>query len=135
MLQEATSLSDGGGRALLYVPFEEDCGFLAYLVGPSGTLSGLKRVSFPGGSGVALDRGEAHVEGASSLSFGHATFYGGNYLLTEVFRVGFHSPMIAHRSIFMLTAVGGTHLDQSLLRNQAERRIYPFRSRMAKVEL
>jgi hypothetical protein len=98
-------LSDGGGRAFLYIPVEKESTFLAYLVGPSRALSGLERPPFSGASRVALDRGEAHVEQAGRLSFWHATFYGANYLLTEVFGVGFHPSIIAHRSIFMLTAV------------------------------
>src|SRR5215212_6475140 len=107
VLQKAASLSDGGGRTFLYIPFEEELAFLAYLVGPSGALSGLERPPFSGGSRVALDRGEAHVEEAGRLSFWHAPLYGANYLLAEVFRVGSHPIMIACGSIFVLTAVGG----------------------------
>src|SRR5215213_3298103 len=106
VLQKAASLSDGGGRTFLYIPFEEELAFLAYLVGPSGALSGLERPPFSGGSRVALDRGEAHVEEAGRLSFWHAPLYGANYLLAEVFRVGSHPIMIACGSIFVLTAVG-----------------------------
>ena len=79
--------------------------FSPALRGRPGALSGLKRPSFSGGSGVALDRGEAHVEQARRLSFGHASLYGGNNLLAEVFGVGSHPPMIAYGSNFMLTAV------------------------------
>jgi hypothetical protein len=55
MLQEATSLADGGSWTLLYVLFEEDSGFLVCLVGPSGALSRLERASFSGDCRVALD--------------------------------------------------------------------------------
>jgi hypothetical protein len=58
VLQEVTSLADGGAWTLLYVLFEKDSGFLVGLAGPSRALSGLKGTSFSGGSGVALDRGE-----------------------------------------------------------------------------
>ncbi len=59
MLQEATSLADGGGWTLLYVLFEEDLGFLVCLAGPSGALCGLKGASsFSGGCGVALETEE-----------------------------------------------------------------------------
>ena len=85
MLQKAASLSDGGGRAFLYIPVEKESTFLAYLVGPSRALSGPERPPFSGGSRVALDRGEAHVEKAGRLSFWHAPLYGANYLLAEVF--------------------------------------------------
>ena len=105
MLQKAASLSDGGGRAFLYTPVEKESTFLAYLVGPSGALSGLERPPFSSGSRVALDRGEAQVEQAGRLSFSHAPLYGANYLLAEVFRVGSHPLMIACGSIFMLTAI------------------------------
>jgi hypothetical protein len=106
VLQEAASLRDGGAWALLYVLFEENSGFLACLAGPSRALSGLKRPSFSGHSRVALDRGEAHVEQARRLSFGHATSYGGDYLLAEVFRISSHPAMIAYRPTFILNAVG-----------------------------
>src|SRR5215212_8728311 len=106
VLQKAAPLSDGGGRAFLYIPFEEELAFLAYLlVGSSGALSGLKRPSFSSDPRVALDRGEAHVEEAGRLSFWHAPLYGANYLLAEIFRVGSHPIMIACGSIFVLTAV------------------------------
>ena len=85
MLQKAASLADGGGRTFLYVPFEKELAFLAYLVGPSRALSGLERPPFSGGSRVALDRGEAHVEQAGRLGFGHAPLYDANYLLAEIF--------------------------------------------------
>src|SRR5215213_4840713 len=124
VLQKAASLSDGGGRTFLYIPFEEELAFLAYLVGPSGALSGLERPPFSGGSRVALDRGEAHVEEAGRLSFWHAPLYGANYLLAEIFRVGSHPIMIACGSIFMLTAVGGRQREvrrMLLPRNSANR--------------
>jgi hypothetical protein len=85
VLQKAASLSDGGGRAFLYVPFEKELTFLAYLAGPSRALSGLERPPFSGGPCVALDRGEAHVEQTGRLSFWHAPLYGANYLLAEIF--------------------------------------------------
>src|SRR5918994_1297624 len=72
VLQKAASLSDGGSRAFLYIPVEKESAFLAYLVGPSRALSGLERPPFSGGSRVALDRGEAHVEQAGRLSLLHA---------------------------------------------------------------
>ena len=50
-----------------------------FYMGPSGALFGCERVSPMGGPGVTLDQGEAHVEEASSLGFGHAPLYGGNY--------------------------------------------------------
>src|SRR5215213_6029970 len=62
MLQEATSLADGGGRALFYVLSEKELGFLVRLAGSSRTPSGLKRPSLTSRPRVALDRGEAHVE-------------------------------------------------------------------------
>jgi hypothetical protein len=105
VLQEATSLADGGSWTLLYILFEEDSSFLICLVGSSGALSRLKGPSFSSHPRVALDRGEAYIEEACRLSFGHASLYGSNYLLAEVFGVGSHPPMIAHGSIFMLTAV------------------------------
>jgi len=54
-------------------------------VGPSGALLGREKLSPAGAPGVALDRGKAHIEGASSLGFGHAPLYSGDYLLAEVF--------------------------------------------------
>jgi hypothetical protein len=106
VLQEATSLADGGTWTLLYVLFEKELGFLVNLAGPSRALFRLKGVSLTDPSSVALHRGEAHVEGASRLGFGHTPLYGGDYLLAEVFGVGSHTSMIAYRSGFMLTAVG-----------------------------
>jgi hypothetical protein len=44
---------------------------------------------------VALYRGEAHVEGAGRLTLRHAAFYGGDYLLSEVFGVTVHATMLA----------------------------------------
>ena len=49
VLQEVTSLADGGTWTLLYVLFEKDLGFLVCLAGPSRALSGLKGPSFSGG--------------------------------------------------------------------------------------
>jgi hypothetical protein len=37
MLQEATSLAYGGGRALFYVLSKRELGFLVHLAGSSGT--------------------------------------------------------------------------------------------------
>jgi len=85
VLQEATSLADGGGWALLDVLFEKDTGFLVCLAWSSRTLSGLKRASLSSHSLVALDRGEAYIEQARRSSFGHTSFYGANYLLAEIF--------------------------------------------------
>jgi hypothetical protein len=39
------------------------------------------------------------------LGFRHASLYGANYLLAEIFGVGSHPLMIAYGSIFMLAAV------------------------------
>src|SRR5215212_1203107 len=105
VLQKATSFADGGARALLYVLFEKGSGFLVRLGGPSGALFGREGVSLSDPPSVSLDRGEAHVEGAGSLSFGHASLYGSDYLLAEVFGIGSHPSMIAYGSNFMLTAV------------------------------
>jgi len=106
VLQKAASLADGGAWALLYILFEEDCGFLVCLAGSSGALSGFKRASFSSHPRVALDRGEAYVEEASYLSFGHTPLSNsGDYLLAEVFGVGSHLSMIAYGSNFMLIAV------------------------------
>ncbi len=55
MLQEATSLADGGTWALLYVLFEKELGFLVNLAGPSRALFRLKGVSLTDPSSVALD--------------------------------------------------------------------------------
>jgi len=85
VLQKATSLRDGGGWALLYIPFEKSLGCLVCLAGPAGALSRLKGASFSSGSRVALERGEAYIEKACSLSFGHASLYSGYYFLAEVF--------------------------------------------------
>jgi len=46
VLQKAASVADGGGRTFLYVPFEKELAFLAYLVGPSRALCGLERPPF-----------------------------------------------------------------------------------------
>ncbi len=105
MLQEATSLADGGSWALLYIPFEKELGFLVYLAGSSGALFGCEGLSLSGAPSVSLDRGEAHVESASGLSFGHTPLYSGDYLLAQIFGIGSHASMIAYRSTFMLTAV------------------------------
>jgi hypothetical protein len=85
VLQKAASLRDGVRWALLYMPFEKSSGCLVCLAGPSGALSRLKGASFSGGSRVALDRGEAHIEKVCSLSFGYASLDSGYYLLAEVF--------------------------------------------------
>ena len=85
MLQETASLADGGAWTFLYVLFEEELSFLVRLAGSSRALSGLERFSLARDPSVALDRGKAHVEGASGLSFGHTPLYGGDYLLAEVF--------------------------------------------------
>jgi pimeloyl-ACP methyl ester carboxylesterase len=112
VLQETPPLRDGGGRTLLYILLEQDRGFLVDLVGPSGALLGREWLSPTGGPGITLDRGETHVEDASGLGLGHATFYGGDYLLAEVFGVGSHPPMIAYGSTLMLTAVDFGYLGQ-----------------------
>ena len=105
MFQKAASLSDGGAWTLLYVLFEKELSFFAYLVGSSGALSGLERPPFSSGPRVSLDRGEAYIEEAGRLGFWHTPLYGANYLLTEVFGVSSHPSMIAYGSNFMLTAV------------------------------
>jgi hypothetical protein len=56
-------------------------------------MAGGEGVSLSDTPSVSLDRGEAHVEKASRLGFGHASLYGGDYLLTEIFGIGFHPPM------------------------------------------
>jgi len=85
MLQEATSLADGGGWALLYILLQEHLAFLVYLAGSSRALFGREGVSLADAPSVSLDRREAHIEQASSLGFGHTSLYGNNYLLAEVF--------------------------------------------------
>jgi hypothetical protein len=98
-------LADGGGGVLLHVLLEQDRGFPVDLAGTTGALLGHEGVPPKGGPGVTLGRGEAHVEEASGLGFGHVTFYGGDYLLAEVFGVGSHHAMVAYRSRFMHNAV------------------------------
>ena len=105
MLQEVTSLADGGSWTLLYILFEKDSSFLVCLAWSSRALSGLKRASLSSHPRVALNRGEAYIEQARRLSFGHTSLYGSNYLLAEIFGVGSHPLMIAYGSNFMLTAV------------------------------
>jgi hypothetical protein len=106
VLQEATSLADGGSWALLYIPFEKELGFLSSTmrVRPRA-LFGREGASLSDTPSVSLDRREAHVEGASCLSFGHTPLYSGDYLLAQIFGIGSHSSMIAYGSTFMLTAV------------------------------
>jgi hypothetical protein len=100
VLQKAASFADGGARALLYVLFEKGSGFLVRLAGSSGALSWREGVSLSDPPSVSLDRGEAHVEGAGRLSFGHASLYGGDYLLlAEVFGVGSHPPMLTRMRV------------------------------------
>jgi len=106
VLQEATSLADGGSWTLLNVLFEEDSGFFVHLAGSSRAFFGREGASLADGPSVSLDRGEAHVEGASCLSLGHTPLYSGDYLLAQIFGIGSHSSMIAYRSTFMLIAVG-----------------------------
>src|ERR671916_187712 len=105
VLQKAASFADGGARALLYILFEKGSGFLVRLAGSSRALSWREGVSLSDPPSVSLERGEAHVEGAGRLSFGHASLYGSDYLLAEVFGVGSHPSMIACGSKFMLNAV------------------------------
>jgi hypothetical protein len=83
--QEAAPLADGGGWALLYILLKEGLGVFVYLAGPSRALFGREGISSSDAPSVALDRGEAHVEQASSLGFWHTPLYGGDYLLAEVF--------------------------------------------------
>jgi hypothetical protein len=105
VFQGAPSLADGGGGVLLHVLLEQDRGFPVDLAGTTGALPGHEGIPPKGGPGVTLGRGEAHVEEASGLGFGHVTFYGGDYLLAEVFGVGSHHAMVAYRSSFMHNAV------------------------------
>ena len=105
VLQKASSLGDGSCRALLHIILEKGSGFLVRLGRSPGALFGGEGVSLLDTPRVSLDRGETHIEKASRLDFGHASLYGGDYLLTEIFGIGFHPPMIAYGSSFMLIAV------------------------------
>ena len=71
-LQEASSLRDGSGRALLDVLFEK---LLRHLVGfrrPSSAFSRAEGLSPAGDSNVAFNRGETHAEKAGGLGLGGA---------------------------------------------------------------
>jgi hypothetical protein len=78
---------------------------LVYYAGSPRALFGREGASLSDTPSVSLDRREAHVEGASCLSFGHTPLYSGDYLLAQIFGIGSHSSMIAYGSTFMLTAV------------------------------
>jgi hypothetical protein len=110
VIQKAASLGDSRGRAPLDVLFEEFSSFLVYPRRSSRTLLRGERASLASDPGVALHGGhggEAHIEQAGSLGFGHTTLDGFNYLVAQVFGVSFHFPMIASGSMFMASAVEG----------------------------
>src|SRR5215208_577898 len=44
--------------------------------------------------GVAFERRDAHTKGASDFDGGHGAFFGLDYLLAQVLRVGVHAPMV-----------------------------------------
>jgi hypothetical protein len=71
VLQEAASLADGGSWAFLYVLLKEGLGVFVYLAGSSRALFGREGLCLANDPSVSLDRGEAHVEQAGCLSFGH----------------------------------------------------------------
>lgn len=105
MLQETASLFDGGRRATLYVLFEESTGVLVELLRPSGGLLRSERFSPSYCPRVALERGKTDAEQVGSLGFGDPTLESGDYLLAEVFGVGFHPHMFSSGSRFLINAV------------------------------
>src|SRR4028119_1498920 len=72
MLQKEAPLSDGCRRTLPEVVFEQLLRSLVCLGRPPTALSRLERRSPVGDPHVALDRGEAYTEQASSAGFGRA---------------------------------------------------------------
>src|SRR5215208_3487671 len=73
-LQEATPFCHGSGWTLLDVTFEEFARGLVGLRWPSASLPRRQRSSPLGDPRVALYRGEAHAEEASSRRLGHPVF-------------------------------------------------------------
>lgn len=105
-LQEHTSVGDGGRGALSYVLLEKPLFILAHLRRSPRAFSRFEGLSPLGDPGVALHRGEAHIEQSSGLGFGDIAFEGLNYLLAQIFGIGFHVSMIAHGSRILFFAVG-----------------------------
>ena len=113
MLQIAPPLSCGRRWAIREVCRKQLLLHLADLPGSSQRLLRSQRVSLALHPGEAFDRGEAHPEEAGGFALGCSSLEGVDYLLSEVFRVGFHACMISHGSRFLLTAVMGRSDDPS----------------------
>src|SRR5215210_7774963 len=97
------SICDGGCRPYPYVLFEEPLCSLVGFRGSSTSLPGGKGLPLVGKPDVALDRGEADVEEAGGLGLGDATLLDSlDYLLAQVFGVGFHHSMIAPGSSVLI---------------------------------
>src|SRR5215210_7412122 len=77
------------------IVFEQLPGLLVELRMRSGLLLRSQRVSPLGLIDVALDRGEAHGEGAGRLGPGDTASYGGDYPSSEVHRVTAHATMFS----------------------------------------
>src|SRR5829696_2501846 len=95
--QEVASLADGGCGSRAYILLEELPCELVRFGGSSASLPWGKGLSSRSESGVALDRGEADAEKAGCLGLGRAVLLEClDYLLSQVFGVGSHHPMIDH---------------------------------------
>jgi hypothetical protein len=91
------SLADGGCGSRAYILLEELPCELVRFGGSSASLPWGKGLSSRSESGVALDRGEADAEKAGCLGLGRAVLLEClDYLLSQVFGVGSHHPMIDH---------------------------------------
>ena len=105
MLQIAPPLSCARRRAIREVCRKQLLLHLADLPGSSRRLLRSQRVPCALHSGEAFHRGETHPEKACGLALGCASLEGVDYLLSEVFGVGFHACIISYGSTFLLTAV------------------------------
>src|SRR5215212_8537119 len=80
---------------LLEILLQELRGFIVQLRRRAGALLRSQRLSPAGLVEVAFDRREAHAEGAGCLCLGHPASHGGDYPLSEVFRVAIHVVMLS----------------------------------------
>src|SRR5215213_6838238 len=95
---------------LLEILLQELRGFIVQLRRRAGALLRSQRLSPAGLVEVAFDRREAHAEGAGCLCLGHPASHGGDYPLSEVFRVAIHVVMLSsvhlYRNMLLHPAAG-----------------------------
>src|SRR5215208_4044479 len=92
--QVLAPLREGGGRSLLEIHLQEPPRAIVGLRGSARAPLRAQRSPFAHCLGVAFERRDAHTKGASDFDGGYGAFFGLDYLLAQVLRVGVHAPMV-----------------------------------------